>query len=101
MLYLEIPERLKRMEQGLKKMKFQKEIRTFPAYLDHADEKPPVIFPLCPVMWKWIAWHKYLFFIGLSYWEIQFFFLKLQKITETDLYFIYVERNKDLIANNS
>jgi hypothetical protein len=52
MLYLEIPERLKRMEQGLKKMKFQKEIRTFPAYLDHADEKPPVIFPLCPVMWK-------------------------------------------------
>jgi len=50
--YLEIPERLKRMEQGLKKMKFEKEVRTFPAYLNHTDGKPPVIFPLCPVMWK-------------------------------------------------
>ena len=49
---LEIPERLKRMEHSLKNMKFEKEGRTFPAYLDHADGKPPVIFPLCPVMWK-------------------------------------------------
>jgi hypothetical protein len=46
----EIPERLKRMEQGLKKMKFEKEGRSLPAYLDHADGKPPVIFPLCAVM---------------------------------------------------
>jgi hypothetical protein len=40
------------MEQGLKKMKFEKEGRSLPAYLDHADGKPPVIFPLCAVMWK-------------------------------------------------
>ena len=50
-LILKIPERLKRMEQGLKKMKAEKESHIFPAYLNHSDGKPPVNFPLCPVMW--------------------------------------------------
>jgi len=47
-----IPERLKRMEQGLKKITVEMGSRIFPAYLDHPDGKPPVSFPLCPVMWK-------------------------------------------------
>ena len=67
--YVQIPERLKRMEQTLKKREIELDSTgcSFPAYGDEANEMPPVLFPLrrsCGVSLILVEFIFYIFYFS-------------------------------------